>query len=100
MIQFVNLPDSTLHSLILVDEKSQKLKGPVTQRKRMNHAQILCRACYIRDLRISSVFLAWNFHIRPPMYARPGLYAITGFELLKTRLDLNPRKSLCGIQLI
>ena len=50
----------------------------------MNHAQNLTFTWYISDLHISSVFLTWNLHSCPPMSARSALYAITGFQQLKT----------------
>ena len=55
-------------------------------RKRMNHAQNSSLTRYMRDLRISSVCLTWNLRSGPPMFAGSALYAIPGFEQLKTRL--------------
>ena len=52
----------------------------------MNHAQISSLTWYISDLRISSVFLTWNLRSCAPMFAVSVLYAIPGFEQLKTRL--------------
>ena len=62
-------------------------------RKRMNHAQILSLTWYISDLRISSVFLTWNLRSCAPMFAVSVLYAIPGFEQLKTRL----RVKVCAV---
>ena len=55
-------------------------------RKRMNHAQNSSLTRYMRDLRISSVCLTSNLRSCPPMFAGSELYAIPGFEQLKTRL--------------
>ena len=52
----------------------------------MNHAQISSLTWYISDLRISSVLLTWNLRSCAPMFAVSVLYAIPGFEQLKTRL--------------
>ena len=54
----------------------------------MNHAQISSLTWYISDLRISSVFLTWNLRSCAPMFAVSVLYAIPGFEQLKTRRSL------------
>ena len=62
-------------------------------RKRMNHAQISSLTWYISDLRISSVFLTWNLRSCAPMFAVSVLYAIPGFEQLKTRL----RVKVCAV---
>ena len=62
-------------------------------RKRMNHAQISSLTWYISDLRISSVFLTWNLRSFAPMFAVSVLYAIPGFEQLKTRL----RVKVCAV---
>ena len=62
-------------------------------RKRMNHAQISSLTWYISDLRISSVFLTWNLRSCAPMFAVSALYAIPGFEQLKTRL----RVKVCAV---
>ena len=58
-------------------------------RKRMNHAQISSLTWYFSDLRISSVFLTWNLRSCAPDFAVSVLYAIPGFEQLKTRLRVN-----------
>jgi hypothetical protein len=49
----------------------------------MNRAQMPSLTRYIRDLRISSVFLTWNLRSCPPMFAKSVLCAIPGFEELK-----------------
>ena len=59
----------------------------------MNHAQISRLTWYISDLRISSVFLTWNLRSCAPMFAVSVLYAIPGFEQLKTRL----RVKVCAV---
>ena len=59
----------------------------------MNHAQISSLTWYISDLRISSVFLTWNLRSFAPMFAVSVLYAIPGFEQLKTRL----RVKVCAV---
>ena len=48
---------------------------------------------YISDLRISSVFLKWNLRSCAPMFAVSVLYAIPGFEQLKTQL----RVKVCAV---
>ena len=60
----------------------------------MNHAQNSSLTQYMRDLRILSVCLTWNLRSCPPMFAGSALYAIPGFEQLKTS-----RKSLRSIAL-
>jgi hypothetical protein len=52
-------------------------------RKRMNCALISSLTRYIRDLRISSVFLTWNLRRCPPMFARSALYAIRVYAVLR-----------------
>jgi hypothetical protein len=64
------------HTIVRWPFKAQKT------RKRMNRAQISTLTRYI----ISSVFLTWNLRCCPPMFAASALYAIPGFEQLKTRL--------------
>ena len=62
-------------------------------RKRMNHAQISSLTWYISDFRISSGFFTWNLRSCAPMFAVSVLYAIPGFEQLKTRL----RVKVCAV---
>ena len=62
-------------------------------RKRMNHAQISSLTWYFSNLRISSVFLTWNLRSCAPNFAVSVLYAIPGFEQLKTRL----RVKVCAV---
>ena len=59
----------------------------------MNHAQISSFTWYISDLRISSVFLTRSLRSCAPMFAVSVLYAIPGFEQLKTRL----RVKVCAV---
>ena len=81
---------------MLPSESSTMLRPSHTaqnSRKRMNHAQISSLTWYISDLRISSVFLTWNLRSCAPMFAVSVLYAIPGFEQLKTRL----RVKVCAV---
>ena len=60
-------------------------------RKRMNYAQNSRLTRGMRDLRISSVCLTWNLRSCQYLYAGKVLYAIPGFELLKTLLRVKAR---------
>ena len=84
---------TNIHIIHPIDRPLRPSHTAQNSRKRMNHAQISSLTWYISDLRISSVFLTWNIRSCAPMFAVSVLYAIPGFEQLKTRL----RVKVCAV---